>query len=114
VFGTCNAVPRIGVFLWGTAYKWSLYESSPIHNKVPEAKLLTDAGKATRDLVELATTTRPVTALPLLLDLVLFFFALSLHCMAMSLLPAKRPRRLRHIYFPPANFLRPPPFPLQG
>ena len=103
-----------GVFLWGTAYKMSLYESSPIHNKVPVAKLLTDSNKASRDQMGSAATPRPLQAFPLLLDLALFFFALSLlsgDSPAATVETRKRPAQL---HFPPAQFLRPPPFLLHG
>jgi hypothetical protein len=104
----------LGVFLWGTAYKMSLYKSSPMHNKVAVAKLLTDSGKTSRDQAQSAVTSHPVTIFPILLDLALFFFALSLHRGNASIVSRNRPQRLAPLYFPPALFLRPPPFPLHG
>ncbi len=104
----------LGVFLWGTAYKMSLYESSPIHNKVAVAKLLTDSGKTSRDQAQSAAAPRPVTIFPILLDLALFFFALSLHRGNASIASRNRPQRPAQLYFPPARFLRPPPSPLHG
>jgi hypothetical protein len=104
----------VGVFLWGTAYKLSLYESSPIHHKVAVAKLLTDSGKTDREQAQSAIASRPVVAFPILLNLALFFFALSLHHGKAAADSINKPQWLVQFYFPPATFLRPPPFPLHG
>jgi hypothetical protein len=104
----------IGVFLWGTAYKVSLYQSSPIHNKVPIAKLSTQKSNANKDEVESATTPRNLTALPMLFDLALILFVLDL-CSGCRLTETlTQPRSVLLSYFPPAGFLRPPPFPHHG
>jgi hypothetical protein len=104
----------IGVFLWGTAYKVSLYQSSPIHNKVPIAKLSTLTSKANKDQVESATTPRNLTALPMLFDLVLTFFVLDLCSGCRLEETVTQVRSITRIYFPPAGFLRPPPNPHHG
>ncbi len=104
----------LGVFLWGMAYKMSLYESSPIHNKVPVAKLSSQASSAHKDRIEAALTPRNVTAIPLLLELTLAIVVFSL-CSGYRFDGAtEKQRRFCSFHFPPALFLRPPPFPLLG
>jgi len=103
-----------GVFSWGTAYKMSLYRISPIHNKVPVAKLSTQSGTAIKDQIESATMPRPVMAFRWLLDLALFVFALTVLLAFHIFTLAREPRRLFSLYFPPASFLRPPPFSFHG
>ena len=104
----------IGVFLWGTAYKMSLYESSPIHNKVPVAKLLTDSGKANRNQAESAAMPHRLAEPTLLLDLALLVFVLCLQPTGAPRMSESEPPWLAQFHFPPAQFLRPPPFPLHG
>ncbi|WP_157439791.1 hypothetical protein [Terracidiphilus gabretensis] len=104
----------IGVFFWGTAYKMSLYESSPIHNKVPVAKLLTESGKANKDQVESTAMPHRWIESTLLLDLALLTFALGLQLVCASKISESEPQWLAQFHFPPAQFLRPPPFPLHG
>jgi hypothetical protein len=100
----------VGVFLWGTAYKLSLYESSPIHNKVPVAKLTTQASTADKDKADSATTPAPVSALPLLFDLTLLIFAFQQRTRWSRFMLADEPHRLAAFLSPPALFRRPPPF----
>ncbi len=102
------------MFLWGTAYKMSLYESSPIHNKVPVAKLSTQAGATNKEQATSAATPRNAAAYPLLLVLALFFFALNLLACASPAETLHKPHSFYLSYLPSAGFLRPPPFPLHG
>jgi hypothetical protein len=104
----------IGVFLWGTAYKMSLYESSPIHNKIPIAKLSSQASTADKDKADSATTPDFVPALPLLFDLALLVFALHQLVRFSRRTPADEPHRLVAFLSPPALFRRPPPFSYHG
>ena len=103
-----------GVFLWGMAYKMSLYESSSMHNQIPVAKLSTQASSANKDQVESATTPRSLTAFPLLLDLALFLLGLSLRPWRFLAGPADKLQQFSTSSFPPADFLRPPPFLFHG
>jgi hypothetical protein len=111
---TLMIVLSLGVFLWGTAYKFSLYKASPIYNKVPEAKLSTETGTANKDQTEHATVPANVPAFPSL-------FALALVTVIINPGPARfyielcgKLTPLSTLYFPPARFLRPPPFSFYG
>lgn len=92
----------------------SLYESSPMHNKVPVAKLSNLANAANKDKAVSATMSRTLTALSLLLDFAVLLFALNLQPPSSAAEFADKPIRRLFLRFPPASFLRPPPFPLHG
>jgi hypothetical protein len=85
-----------------------------MHNKVPVAKLLTQASAANKDQAASAATLHSATAYPLLLEMALFFFALNLLACASPAEILNKPHSFYLSYLPPAGFLRPPPFPLHG
>lgn len=113
-FLLCILMLGAGVFFWGTAYKMSLYEGSPIHDKVPAAKLSTQASTANKEKVVSAMVPRNVTTLSLLINLAVLLFALDPQSryFATRLIHSPSLRLQRH--FSPERFLRPPPSPLYG
>ena len=103
-----------GVFLWGTAYKISLYESSPIHNKVPAAKLSTQARTANKDKMASAAAPRDLTASHLLFSMAILLLVLNPLLRRSTAERVNRPLRRWPLHFFPARFLRPPPSLLRG
>jgi hypothetical protein len=104
----------LGVFLWGTAYKMSLYESSPIHNKVPVAKLSTQSSSENKDEAASVIVPHEQAVFPLLLDLAFFILALSMRPCLSHAENANKPQRFTSFYFYPVLFFRPPPFSFHG
>ena len=111
---TLMFVLSLGVFLWGTAYKFSLYKASPIYNKVPVAKLSTETDTASRAQAELATAPVNAPAFPSIFVLALVVVTASLLPAPSHVEPASKLAQLSILYFSSARFLRPPPVSFHG
>lgn len=98
------------VFLWGTAYKLSLYKTSPMHNKVPVAKLCTRASDVAKIQVDAAVSGKIDQTVPLLIGMLLVRAVLREDPGHTPVAATDEPLQpLVRLKYPPALFLRPPP-----